>query len=164
MSFCNYFRVCWSLLSPDIGISLPGLLIKIRLEKWVEWEEHMWGGSSYLDTPPQHWGFHLEEGLEVRHAWLAALYAIEGSRDNTEETLQTRVQTSLFSNGSRGRTLFCLILWKSSVFWGEFGQMLDPGLLQHVENLRYNSYIATVLLQHCAHKDTQTTHKTLNAF
>lgn len=31
MSFCNYFRVCWSLLSPDIGISLPGHLIKIIL-------------------------------------------------------------------------------------------------------------------------------------
>lgn len=28
--------------------------------------------SSYLDTPPQQWGFHLEDGMEGRHAQSAA--------------------------------------------------------------------------------------------
>lgn len=37
-------------------------------ELGTEAEKHGWDSSSYLGTPPQHWGFHLEEGMEVQHA------------------------------------------------------------------------------------------------
>lgn len=53
-------------------------------------------GSTYLGTPPQHWGFHLEEGMEVQHAWLAGAVSHTGQQKHTQETPQTRAndQTS----------------------------------------------------------------------
>lgn len=45
--------------------------IHTLVEVWrvrTEAEKHEWDSSSYLGTTPQHWGFHLEEGMEVQHA------------------------------------------------------------------------------------------------
>lgn len=57
----------------DISFENTSYIRSIRTltEVWrlgTEAEKHEWDSSSYLGTPPQHWGFHLEEGMEVQHA------------------------------------------------------------------------------------------------
>lgn len=61
-------------------------------------------GSTYLGTPPQHWGFHLEEGMEVQHAWLAGAVSHTGQQKHTQETPQTRANDQT-SNAVKEETL-----------------------------------------------------------
>lgn len=58
------------------------------------WRHKRVGGcrSSYLDTPPQQWGFHLEDGMEERHAQSAA--AAAAAEANTNGTIHDQPNIS----------------------------------------------------------------------